>query len=413
MLREQSTSYFANISVSCGYNDISIQISFSQHNVHDFLIWPTVQGITTGDNRLGTNSCVASNNTCIWWSHHNTIPVCPIIDFLLKSIIFMNVFGLFALNISVCADIEHQGYHYPAARNSASPQKPLRSSTIRIEPLRFFRVTMGPSVTATFLKSPGPTRVPRPPTGLKAYTEGVLDSSSEGDPIHILEPVSTLESQEVLIDFEFEIYFPRVMDIEGNPWTRMWWLWPFKSPCHHPPHLDGGIRVRGSDEKKIEKGEWTCPKWFCYICMTTLYVLQWASIQVMAWWLWASGHYLNCCWKRINEVKHTLFNLSFREGIHFFINNNRNNSKIVTHLASLSPTVLHISVRMICVLSSDGRRLLYDNFLFSAKKQFMSMCIHLSTIYLVFFTNNNGFCDKHVISICLHISTVYSVFGMG
>ena len=30
-------------------------------------------------------------------------------------------FWLFALNISVCTDIEHQGNRYPAARNSASP----------------------------------------------------------------------------------------------------------------------------------------------------------------------------------------------------------------------------------------------------------------------------------------------------
>ena len=30
-------------------------------------------------------------------------------------------FWLFALNISVCTDTEHQGNRYPAARNSASP----------------------------------------------------------------------------------------------------------------------------------------------------------------------------------------------------------------------------------------------------------------------------------------------------
>ena len=35
---EQATSYFGDISVPCGYNDISIQISFSLHNVHDFVI---------------------------------------------------------------------------------------------------------------------------------------------------------------------------------------------------------------------------------------------------------------------------------------------------------------------------------------------------------------------------------------
>ena len=32
-----------------------------------------------------------------------------------------NQFWLFALNISVCTDTEHQGNRYPAARNSASP----------------------------------------------------------------------------------------------------------------------------------------------------------------------------------------------------------------------------------------------------------------------------------------------------
>ena len=30
-------------------------------------------------------------------------------------------FWLFALNISLCTDTEHQGNRYPAARNSASP----------------------------------------------------------------------------------------------------------------------------------------------------------------------------------------------------------------------------------------------------------------------------------------------------
>ena len=30
-------------------------------------------------------------------------------------------FWLFALNINVCTDTEHQGNRYPAARNSASP----------------------------------------------------------------------------------------------------------------------------------------------------------------------------------------------------------------------------------------------------------------------------------------------------
>ena len=40
-------------------------------------------------------------------------------------------FWLFALNISVCTNTEHQGNRYPAARYSASPQKPLRSSSIR------------------------------------------------------------------------------------------------------------------------------------------------------------------------------------------------------------------------------------------------------------------------------------------
>ena len=47
-------------------------------------------------------------------------------------------FWLFALNMSVCTDTEHQGNRYPAARNSASPpetftqqlQEPLRFSSV-------------------------------------------------------------------------------------------------------------------------------------------------------------------------------------------------------------------------------------------------------------------------------------------
>ena len=35
--------------------------------------------------------------------------------------VLLTQFWLFALNISVCADTEHQGNRYPAARNSASP----------------------------------------------------------------------------------------------------------------------------------------------------------------------------------------------------------------------------------------------------------------------------------------------------
>ena len=42
-------------------------------------------------------------------------------------------FWIFALNISVCINTVHQGNRYPAARNSASPQKPLRSSSIQQE----------------------------------------------------------------------------------------------------------------------------------------------------------------------------------------------------------------------------------------------------------------------------------------
>ena len=57
---------------------------------------------------------------------------------------------LFALNISVCTNTEHKGNRYPAARNSASPpgprpQKPLRSSFIRQEPLRVSRVLLARS----------------------------------------------------------------------------------------------------------------------------------------------------------------------------------------------------------------------------------------------------------------------------
>ena len=35
--------------------------------------------------------------------------------------ILLTPFWLFALNISVCTDTEHQGNRYPTARNSASP----------------------------------------------------------------------------------------------------------------------------------------------------------------------------------------------------------------------------------------------------------------------------------------------------
>ena len=46
-------------------------------------------------------------------------------------------FWLFALNISVCTDTEHQGNRYPAARNSASPpetftQQPNTPGTVTI-----------------------------------------------------------------------------------------------------------------------------------------------------------------------------------------------------------------------------------------------------------------------------------------
>ena len=39
----------------------------------------------------GRTFCVASNKKCIWWIHYNTIRVCPVIDFLQRSIVFMNV----------------------------------------------------------------------------------------------------------------------------------------------------------------------------------------------------------------------------------------------------------------------------------------------------------------------------------
>ena len=51
--------------------------------------------------------------------------MCPVIDFIQRSIVFINVclpnFDYFSLNISVCTETEHQGNRYPAARNSASP----------------------------------------------------------------------------------------------------------------------------------------------------------------------------------------------------------------------------------------------------------------------------------------------------
>ena len=86
-LLEQATNYFGDVSVPCGYNDILIQISFSLHNVHDFVILPTVEEII---NR-GRTFCVASNKKCIWWIYYNNIHVCPVIDFLHRSIVFMNV----------------------------------------------------------------------------------------------------------------------------------------------------------------------------------------------------------------------------------------------------------------------------------------------------------------------------------
>ena len=49
-------------------------------------------------------------------------------------------FRLFALNISVCTKIEHQGTVTPQPGTVPRPQKPLRSSSMRQEPLRFHRV---------------------------------------------------------------------------------------------------------------------------------------------------------------------------------------------------------------------------------------------------------------------------------
>ena len=34
----------------------------------------------------GRTFCVASNKKCIWWNHYNNIRVCPVIDFLQRSI---------------------------------------------------------------------------------------------------------------------------------------------------------------------------------------------------------------------------------------------------------------------------------------------------------------------------------------
>ena len=66
---------------------------------------------------------MASNKKYIWWIHYNNIRVCHIIDFLQRSIVFMNVcsHNFDYLNISVCTNTEHQGNRYPAAKNSASP----------------------------------------------------------------------------------------------------------------------------------------------------------------------------------------------------------------------------------------------------------------------------------------------------
>ena len=73
----------------------------------------------------GRTFCVASNKKCIGWIHYNTIRVCPVIDFLQRSIVFLNDcspnFDYLLKYINACTDTEHQRNHYPAARKSASP----------------------------------------------------------------------------------------------------------------------------------------------------------------------------------------------------------------------------------------------------------------------------------------------------
>ena len=73
----------------------------------------------------GRTFCVASNMKYIWWVHYNNMRVWSVIDFIQRSFCFheclLTQFWLFALNISVCTNREHQGNRYLAARNSASP----------------------------------------------------------------------------------------------------------------------------------------------------------------------------------------------------------------------------------------------------------------------------------------------------
>ena len=103
--------------MSYGCNDISIQISFSLHNIHDFVICPTVEEITNRGRTFCERNVFGGSIITQY------VYVLQLISYKTRLFSWMFAYPILIICFKykcMCWH-EHQVNRYPATRNSASP----------------------------------------------------------------------------------------------------------------------------------------------------------------------------------------------------------------------------------------------------------------------------------------------------